>query len=90
MEERGEKVPSTLLPLRRKVVEKLEVLQTHCCEHWRFLGARDMQEGGEAPCTRLLKGSRKHSDWEPFSISLSFLVSGSEEEYQDQPLSFVP
>lgn len=73
MEERGEKVPSTLLPLRRKVVEKLEVLQIHCCEHWRFLGVQDMQEeGGEAPCTRLFKGSKKHSDWEPLAYFTLF------------------
>jgi len=49
-----------------------------------------MQGGeGEAPCTKILKGSRKHSNWE-CSLFYSFLASGSEEEYQDQPLSSVP
>lgn len=37
----GGEMSSALLPLRRKVVEKLEVMQTHCREHGGiFLGSR--------------------------------------------------
>lgn len=37
---------------------------------WGFLEVQDMQEGREKHPAQNLKGSRKHSGWEPFTISV--------------------
>lgn len=49
-----------------------------------FLGAR---RKGRIILHKCFKREQK-ADLELFALSLSFLVSGSEESYQDQPLAF--